>query len=809
MPPVTSPLCRPIALVGGLSHDALADTSFSQELRQLIPTLPKELFSERGIPMACTARLVLVELAPVTLPLNKLKTPWLVFLHTTDHRDIEVNRDGFTPHTRGKTHLNLPVGRYVLEYEDGTESGQLIKQRHQIGMVSFPWGEGGLCSLISSQSAPGKWVNTVWAWRNPHPEKVIKALRIEPQGWPIIISAITAVDVKSEPLRWETRRKAVLSHAAGDVGFPSLDMGQIISTTQRQLYPHSEWSTTYNNQLPQPMADEWIVEYAAHPEACFHFPDGTVVPVKNLEGKNHRGALTRVKPANQRVRIRVVDAITKETIAVKLHLHGEAGEYLPPEARSRLFDMPSNIDDNPDFRHQNRHHCSYIDGDTSVWLPLGDVYIEIAKGFEVQPIRKTLRITASTRTITIPIKHVLPWRDKGWVTADTHVHFLPPSTALLEGAAEGVNVVNLLASQWTERLTNVGDFDGKTTLGAGTEFMVRVGTENRQPVLGHISLLGYEGPMILPLCSGGPEEAAQGDPAAILLSEWAAQCRKQKGLVVLPHFPNPRCEQAAVLTQGLADAVEMCEFGNPWAGISAYSLSDWYRYLNCGWFTPVVAGTDKMSQFIPVGAMRTYAKLAKNKPFTYENWMEAVRAGNTFATVGPLLEFSVEGHVPGQPLKMSRNGGRVSVEWNVASVTIPMTKIELISGGEVVERQPVKGKQASGVWNVAIKRSTWLALLVRGQNPGQNEIIAAHTSPVMIPMNGVPFKAPMDALTILEQIEGAMAYLDTVAPRAETKRYKKMRLTLTSVHRHIHNRMHRMGEFHHHNAMAEHHHGKE
>jgi hypothetical protein len=75
-------------------------------------------------------------------------------------------------------------------------------------------------------------------------------------------------------------------------------------------------------------------------------------------------------------------------------------------------------------------------------------------------------------------------------------HFLSPSSALLEGYAEGVNVVNLLASQWGELMTNVGDFDGKTTwglkdAGGDGEYLVRVGTENRQHVLGHISLLGW------------------------------------------------------------------------------------------------------------------------------------------------------------------------------------------------------------------------------------------------------------------------------------------------------------------------------
>ncbi|MCY4496940.1 MAG: hypothetical protein OXC14_06605 [Rhodospirillaceae bacterium] len=55
-------------------------------------------------------------------------------------------------------------------------------------------------------------------------------------------------------------------------------------------------------------------------------------------------------------------------------------------------------------------------------------------------------MTGDTHTITIELDRVLDWRMRGWVTADTHVHFLSPGTAMLEGAAEGVNVINLLAS---------------------------------------------------------------------------------------------------------------------------------------------------------------------------------------------------------------------------------------------------------------------------------------------------------------------------------------------------------------------------
>ena len=84
--------------------------------------------------------------------------------------------------------------------------------------------------------------------------------------------------------------------------------------------------------------------------------------------------------------------------------------------------------------------------------------------------------------------------------------------------------------------------------------------------------------------------------------------------------------------------------------ITPYGLLDWYRYLNLGYQVPVVGGSDKMSADALLGGIRTYAHLGA-RDFSYENWMAAVKTGNTFVTVGPLLELAVEGRPPGQPIE--------------------------------------------------------------------------------------------------------------------------------------------------------------
>jgi hypothetical protein len=74
----------------------------------------------------------------------------------------------------------------------------------------------------------------------------------------------------------------------------------------------------------------------------------------------------------------------------------------------------------------------------------------------------------------------------------------------------------------------------------------------------------------------------------------------------------------------------------------------------------------------------------------------------------------------------------------------------------------------------------------------------------MITVAGSEMLAAADGVTILDQIEGALAYLDTVGTRAEDQAYKRMRLVLVAAHRSLHNRMHQQGRYHQHAPVTEH-----
>ena len=178
-----------------------------------------------------------------------------------------------------------------------------------------------------------------------------------------------------------------------------LDLGQVIHASPRLVYPTGEWETTYNNLMPEVSQSEVLIEYSAHPEASFHMQDGATIAVERI---NSTGSLVTVPAARQDVRLRVIEKGSRRTVAVKLHVHGEWGEYLAPVDRHRIINGSWFEDYSVDYAHGvwstsgQRHSCTYINGDTLLKLPRGKVYIEVSKGFEVKPLRKVVEIEPET-----------------------------------------------------------------------------------------------------------------------------------------------------------------------------------------------------------------------------------------------------------------------------------------------------------------------------------------------------------------------------------------------------------------------------
>ena len=190
----------------------------------------------------------------------------------------------------------------------------------------------------------------------------IAAIRFEPVSGTLLLSGISAGRASENPLRWRSRRKAVVTLPKGevfdphvdDVGqFPQIrmDMGRLIAARPRPLYPNDAWGKSYNNKLPGLSDREVLVEYTSHPDARFHLSDGSTVPVARLEEKGRARRVRVVEPATQRVTLKVIEKATGRPVAVKLHVHGAEGEYLAPVERHRVPNSMWFQDYSVDFAH--------------------------------------------------------------------------------------------------------------------------------------------------------------------------------------------------------------------------------------------------------------------------------------------------------------------------------------------------------------------------------------------------------------------------------------------------------------------------
>jgi hypothetical protein len=508
-------------------------------------------------------------------------------------------------------------------------------------------------------------------------------------------------------------------------------------------------------------------------------PFGPAFREGKAKSNDGKARIELVHHGSQWLHVTVIDDSTGRPTPTRVHFRGPHGEYLPPyghhaEVNDRWFE-----DYGGDLKLGETNYA-YVPGRFQIELPVGDCYVELWKGFEYRPVRRRLKIKPGRRNRELRIGRAADLREKRWVTADTHVHFISPETAWLEGQGEGLNLINLLASQWGRLFTNVADISGDASGCSRDDTIVWVGTENRNHLLGHISMLGTHGDPVFPMCTGGADEAYLGDPDVTTLTEWAKTCRERDGVAIRPHFPSPICEEPVYFMLGQLDGAELRGFADPASGsLDVHCFREWYRYLNCGCRVAAVGGTDKMSAGMPVGGVRTYARLGPDDEFTFENWGKAVRAGRTFTTSGPLIDFVVDGREVGDEIRMRDGGGTVEVHASASSIW-PIHCLEVVVNGQVAARA-VREKGASRITlkrKIRIPGSGWVAARCGSRYLAHHcwtIHLGAHTSPVYIICGDQPVFSPSDASYMLTLIDGGLTYLDTLSVRYEEKRHREMK----------------------------------
>jgi hypothetical protein len=243
---------------------------------------------------------------------------------------------------------------------------------------------------------------------------------------------------------------------------------------------------------------------------------------------------------------------------------------------------------------------------------------------------------------------------------------------------------------------------------------------------------------------------------------------------------------AAEIVTGKIDAVELYPRSD--GTFRSYAYNEWYRYLNCGYRVAAAGGTDKMNAATPVGGNRTYAYLAQQE-FSFANWAAAVRAGRTFATTGPLIDFRVDGRMAGDEIALRAGGGTFEVQVEATS-QVPFHRVEVVWNGAVVaSREEGSGtRQMKLAEKVSVQGPGWLAARCASRLPTARFGVAAHTSPVYVTVPGRELFSPAAGAYLLKLIEGSQTYVENLAISGDPQRMARIVAALKAAHAQLHRR---------------------
>jgi hypothetical protein len=690
--------------------------------------------------------------------------------------------------------VGQPVAEYVFHLAGGEAVTALIRERFEIQVVPPGWGRLPFLAVADSHDYKlprfeGRWEESgirlaehgmgepagyfLWCWENPLPDRSVERIEVIPRGPRFIIAGITTSDVDEHPFVRTPSRPVRLVAKDGQGGVLDIDVNRGVATYPQPLpggddrpgWGAAEGEAAYTSIAALPSA---IVAVRRGDDELGRVRWGDVE--RDGRADDGRVSLELVESGRNWVHVRVVDDADGRPVPCRVHFRSAEG--IPYQPHGHHNHVTQNLgswhyDVGGDVRLGQRSYA-YIDGTCQGWLPRGDVVVDVARGFEYEPLRQTVRIEPGQRDLTLRIRRVADMAAQGWWSGDSHVHFLSTPGAQLEQRGEDLRVVNLLQAQWGALFTNTEDFSGRPRVSQhrvsqhrvidGGGYVTYVGQENRQHMLGHTLLWGLKEP-VMPWSSDGPDEAELGGALDATLSDWADRAHAQGGTVVAAHFPNPNGEPAVLVATGRADAVEMLVESDD-------ATLEYYRYLNSGYRLPLVGGTDKMSSAVPVGLYRTYARL--DEEFSYEAWCRAVRSGRTFLSGGPLVTLSVDGHEPGGTVGLS-GPGTVSVHAAVRSI-FPLRSLEVVRNGEVVLRAEANGGRHAEISDeLRIDGNSWIACRAFGVDYHLDEWgrrVFAHTSPVYVACGGDwTMTDPEGIRYIRTLVEGAREYVRHTAVR--------------------------------------------
>ena len=485
-------------------------------------------------------------------------------------------------------------------------------------------------------------------------------------------------------------------------------------------------------------------------QEAFGGPAGTLAIEKRVP-MNPRGVLE----------LRVMNEKGENTRA-RVSISDESGRTWAPET-GRVI-----ADDGYDRRDSafEPHYFHLLDPSepTILSVPTGEITIKVSKGLEYKPLTRVVSIRpGDQKRLELKLgrleEQAPQWRN--WISGDLHVHMNYGGT-YLEGApdlerraeAEDLRIVNNLIVNKEQRIPDIGadtDTVGESQIVRGQEF--------HTSYWGHRGIVHLRGALILPGYAGYPNTAA----ASLypMNADVYDIAHAQKALVGAVHpfdkVPDPFAEPAQPITDelpvdvalGKLDYMEIVGFSD-----HKSTAAVWYKLLNLGFKLPAGAGTDATTNYAApirgqVGFDRVYVWMTE-WPASLQAWMDQLKQGRTFATNGPLVEFTLAGEMVGNELKFDAPQSAIPFTAKLRSI-VPVDHLEVVCNGQMVRSLKLDGGQrtADAAGSIALDKSGWCVLRAwseKAEYPLMDQYAYATTSPVYVTIAGKRAYAQEDAV---------------------------------------------------------------
>src|SRR6266849_3325796 len=409
-------------------------------------------------------------------------------------------------------------------------------------------------------------------------------------------------------------------------------------------------------------------------------------------------------------------------------------------------------------RSERQFEYSYFHsaGAAELTVPAGRVHVEVWHGPEYQVFRADVNVPTgipTTRRVVLNRLDSLPAR--GWWSGDVHVHMnyggayrnTPPHLAF-QARAEDLHVVENLIVNKEQRIPDIAYFRTDADPVSTPTFLLRHAQEFHTSVWGHLGLLGLGSHYILPEYAGYPNTA---ESSLALTNATVADLGHAQGALVgyvhpFDTKPDPADTTAPLFYElpvdvalGKVDYLEVM-------GYSDHLITSeiWYRLLNCGFRLPAAAGTDAFPNFAslrgPPGLVRVYVKTGAT--LAHGSWLAGIKAGRTFVTNAPLVEFTLAGREPGGEIDLPASGGRLVARVGLRS-NVPVDHLEIVGNGKVVATIPLAGdrRAARDTVGIAVAASGWYVLRAwseRARTPVLDLYPFASTSPIYVRVGDRP-----------------------------------------------------------------------